>query len=592
MYNPTISGNFTTQPVRPDKVDLVSIHDVWQFLRASYRTIAAAMLGFAALGLAFCLVTTPSFTGTAQILIETNHIQSFFQDSPARSEMETETGRIESQIEVIKSDRIAEATIRKLKLLDDPEFSPSADDAPFYAPAANTLKSLFGSAETTLSQEDIQTARMNMALERFADRLSVRRVGQSFVAEVTFRSRDAARAATITNALLDAYIDLDIDAKAQNARRGNAWLTERLGELRTQVTNSRRAVEEFKSSGESQSLSERAVKLAELDSISQSQSRLYDVFLQRSIETAQKITYPVSDARIIATASKPLSRSFPKTGLIVAFTGLLGAAAGAGIALMQRSADHAIRSVRQLGTKVDCKILGAVSTKPRKGGARTNGPAPLLASVVLSGQPHSTFAADFRSLKVSVNTALLNRPSKRVGITSFGQGEGKTTVACNLAALLACSGSRVLLLDLCENNHSLGRALAPDAQSGLAEFIRYPDMLPRLVVPQAGVENLYILPLGSTDGPASAAEQLASNRRTEIDAIGQDFDLLVFDLPGINESPDALAIAPFLNAIIVVVEHGRTTIEELESALAKLKESRTEILGIVINKADQKLLAT
>lgn len=587
MYNSAFRASFPTQPP-PEGADLVGIQDVGRFLRRAYPTILATSLGFAVLGLVFCLVVTPSFTGTAQILIETDHIQTFFQDSATRIEAETDTGRIESQIEVIKSDLIAEATIRKLKLLEDPEFSPPAHP-PFYAPLVDAIKAVFSPDEVQLTEEDIRAARLNIAIQKFSDRLSVRRIGQSFVAEVTFRSNDSAKAAAITNALLSAYIDADIDAKAQNARRGNAWLTERLGELRSQVTESRRAVEEFKSSNQIQSLSERAVKLAELDSLAQSQSRLYDVFLQRLMETAQKVTYPVPDARIIATASKPLNRSFPKTGLIVAFTGLLGAAAGVGIAMARANADRTIRSPQTLGAKVDCNVLGAIASRPRKGVDQAAGSGLLYASVISTRAEKTAFATNFRSLKVSVNTALLARPFKRIGITSFGQGEGKTTVACNLAALFACSGSRVLLVDLCDGSRSLGRCLVPDARAGVAEAIRTPGILPELLVPQQGIENLFVLPLGTVEGAASPAEQLAASRHApEMDALGQIFDLLVFDLPGIKDSPDALAIAPSLDALILVVEYGRTTTDDIAFAMARLRASNTEILGIVVNKVDPK----
>lgn len=591
MYNPAIRSNFAPSAGGGDKAELVGFNDVLRFVRVSYRTVLLSMAIFAALGLVFCLLVTPTFTGVAQVLIETDHLQSFFQDAPSRPEMETETGRIESQIEVIKSDRIADAVIRKMNLLEDPEFSPPATP-PFYAPVVDAVKHLFV-PEVRLSEEDVKTMRTNIALERFAYRLSVRRIGQSFVAEVTVRSKDAAKAASLTNALLAAYIDADVDAKASNARRGNAWLTERLGELRAQVTTSRRAVEEFKASGEIQSLSERAVKLAELESISQSQSKLYDVFLQRFMETAQKITYPVPDARIIATASKPLTKSFPKTGLIVAFTGLLGAAAGVGLAMVRSASDHAIRSVRELGSQVDCNVLGAVTLMPRKARGVGTGTSSLLEAVSADVPGLKTFRSDLRSLKVSVNSALLTRPIKRIGVTSLRRGEGKTTIASNLAALFAVSGSRVLLVDLCESDRGLGRQLAPGVECGLADAIQHPDAMPRLLVPQKTVENLFVLPLGRVEGPASAAEQLASNRHgREIDALSETFDLLIFDLPGIEESADALAIAPFMNAIIVIVEFEKTTVEDLELALAKLAESHTEVLGVVINKSDPKRKGT
>ena len=84
------------------------------------------------------------------------------------------------------------------------------------------------------------------AISTFKSRLSIKRVGLSYVIHIGFRSYDPERAAQIANAVADAYIVDQLEAKYQATRRASAWLQDRIKELRDQVSNAERAVVEFK----------------------------------------------------------------------------------------------------------------------------------------------------------------------------------------------------------------------------------------------------------------------------------------------------------------------------------------------------------
>ncbi|AWN41408.1 polysaccharide biosynthesis tyrosine autokinase [Methylobacterium durans] len=592
MYNPVLRPGVPTSFTDQEKAEAISIRDVVRFVRESFATILVAALVCAALGAVFCAVVKPRYTANAQILIEPARTPALLQEpSRASATLETETGRIESQIQVIKSAQIAREVIRQHNLLDDPEFK-------LPEPRPSLLTRLLGSFQDEAPQEpsDVEAARLTHAVDAFNSRLTVRRIGQSFVAEVQFSAEEASKASTITNAILDAYIKADVAAKADSARRGSAWLTERLNELRDQVAESRGALERFKASSDVQSASDRTVKLAQLESVTQTQSRLYDAFLQRSLETVQNITYPVPDARIIASSVKPQAKSFPKTTLVIAFTGLVGAALGTGIAMARNGADRRIRSVKAAATAANCSVLGMIATIPkdrlvlrgeaaRKGAAaRAASALPVLRTVWARGLGRRA-DSDFRALKVAFSAAQLAQPIKRLGITSPGRGEGKTTVAANLATVLANPESRVLLVDLCSDDRTLSRTLTSDRTIGLIDYLADPQALPKVVVRHPKVEGLFVLPLGSAPIQGSPAEILAAARhRPNLEALGQVFDIVIFDMPDIDHAPEALVLASLLDAIVVVAEFRGTSMDALADTVASLRGSRAEVLGLVVNK--------
>ena len=107
------------------------------------------------------------------------------------------------------------------------------------------------------------------AVEVFQNRLSIRRIGLTYVIQISFRSYSPDRAAQIANAVADAYIDDQLESKYQAARRAGVWLQQRLRELRDQASTAERAVVAFKNSNNMVDAGGRSIneqQLAELNS--------------------------------------------------------------------------------------------------------------------------------------------------------------------------------------------------------------------------------------------------------------------------------------------------------------------------------------
>lgn len=208
-----------------------------RFLRRQWPVVALVAAASLALGIAYIISVPPSYTAQATMMIDTRKV-NLFQQQSIMGDAQVDSANVESQVEILRSENIALAVIRQLKLASDPEFAGPGDG--IFGIIASALGDLIGTAP----RSDFQNLRK--AAETFSQRLSVRRVGLTYVIEIRFRSLDAGRAAQIANAVADSYIVDQLDAKYQATQRASVWLQDRMRELRDQASTAERAVVDYK----------------------------------------------------------------------------------------------------------------------------------------------------------------------------------------------------------------------------------------------------------------------------------------------------------------------------------------------------------
>jgi succinoglycan biosynthesis transport protein ExoP len=193
------------------------------------------------------LYTTPAvYTGQARILINTGKVD-IFQKSILFGVDPVSNSMMDSQVEILKSENFARSVIKKLNLAQDPEFVGS--DTGTLGRVLNLLLHPSALTHTNQSIDTNQLADESMlrALSVFENRLTVTRVGMSYVIEIGFRSVDPDRAVEIANAVADGFITDQLDARYQTIRGTTDWLQDRLNELRGQVSAADHAVVEYRS---------------------------------------------------------------------------------------------------------------------------------------------------------------------------------------------------------------------------------------------------------------------------------------------------------------------------------------------------------
>jgi uncharacterized protein involved in exopolysaccharide biosynthesis len=198
---------------------------------------AGAIRAAGLIGAIYVVITPPSYTAQATMIIDTRKVQLFQQQSLI-SDVPIDAGAVDSQVEILRSENVILPVIKDLRLTEDPEFVEPRG-------LVNTLFQ-FGMGVFNPSGPSSEFELMRRALREFERRLNVKRVRLTYVIEINFRSFSAERAAEIANAIADAYVVDQLEAKYQATRRAGLWLQDRIAELRGQSAAAERAVVEFK----------------------------------------------------------------------------------------------------------------------------------------------------------------------------------------------------------------------------------------------------------------------------------------------------------------------------------------------------------
>jgi succinoglycan biosynthesis transport protein ExoP len=208
------------------------------FLRRQYPVILFVLVLVLGLGAVYLFTTPPSFTAQAMMIIDSRKVQLFQQQS-VLGDIGVDSATVESQVEILKSDNIARSVIKELRLTQDPMFMSASGGL------IGTVLGLIPSAFDSGAPPS-ESALLSGAVARLESGLSVKRVGLTYVIEINYRSPSADLSAKVANAVADAYIIDQLEAKYQATRRASVWLQDRIRELRGQTSTAERAVVDFK----------------------------------------------------------------------------------------------------------------------------------------------------------------------------------------------------------------------------------------------------------------------------------------------------------------------------------------------------------
>lgn len=190
-------------------------------------------------------------------------------------------------------------------------------------------------------------------------------------------------------------------------------------------------------------------------------------------------------------------------------------------------------------------------------------------------------ASEYGKLAGSLIAAGLERNLKRLLIASAQHGDGRTSVALNLACALAQAKKRILLVDTDLQRPSVLRLLGIESQLDIAECVA--RGLP------AGASAVQVLPYGFVVLPTrerreNSAELLASADFNEmLNTLEPEYDFMLFDSPPLRNGNGQGLLASLTNAVVLVVRAERTTARSLERAIAPFNED--EVVAVVLNRA-------
>lgn len=203
----------------------------------------------------------------------------------------------------------------------------------------------------------------------------------------------------------------------------------------------------------------------------------------------------------------------------------------------------------------------------------------------VSANPRSPMAETFRTLRTNLEFASVDKSLKTILVTSPGAGEGKTTVATNLAAVMAQANKRVILLEGDLRRPRVHRALGMSNQIGLSDVFRG-QMDIRDVARYSKVKDLAVITSGSL--PPNPAELLGSARMTQILArLVESASVVIIDSPPFVVT-DSTVLAAKVDGVLLVLQPGKTHAEAAKTMLAQLNRAGAHVVGVVLNRVSRK----
>jgi polysaccharide biosynthesis transport protein len=351
------------------------------------------------------------------------------------------------------------------------------------------------------------------------------------------------------------------------------------------------------------------VHLRELQREAEANRTIYESFLARYKETSARESLEMPDSRIVTRADTPIGPSSPKKVLIIGLALLVGSGLGCVLALLADYLDRRVKTIEQLEAIAGLPAIAAlpaVSTRelarmaqqgrweldhydPRT--VRLLPPAlqpPLMRYAI--EEPTSIFAEAVRALRLAVLRANRSDPSRIVMVASAVDGEGKTTLAYNLALSLAVLGIRTIIVEGDLRNPGLTRSLCPRAGFGLFEVALGRRPLHQAVLMEQET-GLAILPCPSPRNVTALTEFVSSDAMEAIfRELRRHFEVIIVDSPPIAPLVDGRVLAELADQIVFAVAWDQTPQEVVVQALDLLGPVYDRILGTVLTRVDLRRL--
>ncbi len=504
--------------------------DFLKRLRRNGLRLAIWCLLCLVVAIAYVAHARPEFTASAQLALEPR-LRIPVGSDPSASGLSPilDSAQAESQVQILKSERVLRFVFDSLKLENDPAYAPPKDNS------GGGLFSFFrskGSQDEAAAQSKADLAR-EQAFQNFSQKVSVRRVGQSYILEVTFRALTPTAAARLANAIAASYIRDQVVFRAAPDMRGSEFLQGRISSVQAQKQAATEAV---------------------------------------MTGVIPDVQFPDADARIVSSALEPLTKAFPQTRVILAASIVVALLSGIGLVALSFIFDRKVWSDQQLERATGLECLASFSIRRIRDDLRRYSTAVT--------HPESEFARVLKTLWIKLSSTSVGAGEMAIAFVAVERGDGQSTVAANLAHLLAHNEERATLIDADFQRSALTRCYAPQATGSLRDFIhsRAPGQLGEVGLK----DDLRFIPAVSSGTSIGTDVFLGSSVvRTLIAELLKRGSVIV-DVPPLRNSADAIAVSRFLSGVVLVAVSGRTNGDDLSEAVRTLRAANARVLGTVL----------
>jgi capsular exopolysaccharide synthesis family protein len=499
-----------------------------------WTVIAFTLLGLLG-SIGFVRTQTPTYTSTARVLA-TNPLAAFVPlNSLAQPNMADEQARVGS-LDVL---RCAEQFIANVKGAD------------------------------VCAPDKLAKVSLTRGLQH---RLSISVSQNTNILRISFSSPNPARAQLVAQAVAQAYVTVKLNDAMAYLDANKKPLLDAENKLSTEISDLGRDIDHAISD---------AARTGRQPNTGALQARLLQKGNELQVVSAQLIdlsSAKINPPRVELPASLPSSPSSPKVPLDLAIGVALGLLLGLAVALVQDSMSDRLRSRDEVEEYAGAQVLAVVpKARARRWGRRDH--------LITLAHPSSAFSETYRALRARILFSAAHSGLKVVMVASASPGEGKSTVAANLAVVLAEAGRRVILISADLRRPSLAKPFDLDDQIGLSNLLDGQCQLSE-ALQESATWNLWVITSG---GPVldRPADLLQSEAMADIiSQVRELADFVIIDTPPILLVSDALSLAPMVDGIVLVVRAGETTRTTLWRARMELAQVHGPVIGTVMNASN------
>ena len=332
--------------------------------------------------------------------------------------------------------------------------------------------------------------------------------------------------------------------------------------------------------------------------------QLYDGLLQRLKEASVSASLKASNIRIV-DAAEPLTKPVkPKIPLNLGVAAILGLGLGFCAAFLQERLDDTLKGTDDVERLFGLSAVGlipavsqpngnhhgvsrllehtkALSVKENGNGRKSNA---AWYRIDEEGKQNAPLVEAFRSLRTSILLSTADHPPSSLLVTSTQPGEGKTTIATNLAIALAQVGQRVLLVDADLRSPSLHRLFGVRENFGLVSYLTGHQDWHSVVRPSGspGLDLLFCGPI-----PPNPSELLSSRSMGElIRSAREQYEFVILDSAPMLALADSRILATLVSGVLLVVKNAMIPREQVKQALFGIQSVGANVIGVALNRVD------
>lgn len=406
----------------------------------------------------------------------------------------------------------------------------------------------------------IESLKLNTDAKELASRVTVGFDGQTDIVTVEVRDSTPERAANVANKIAATYVGWSQERQRASIRAAAVDVAKRLKKAQEQIVAVQGAISAGDNSG---------ARRVQLDAANRLYATLSDQLEQLNINEQLS----TGSGSVLSTASPdpvPVSPKPVRNGALGLAVGLV---LGLGIAFVADALDTTIKTVEECEELFEAPVLCTIPED--KSGGRGN------PTLTLVNDPGGPVAEAYRVLRNNLGFVNFEHGMKAVLVTSSMPNEGKSTVAANLAAVLARAGKSVVLLDC--DFHQPGSAQFFDVNHrfGLSDVLRGELSIEEAMQRPEDFDSLWIVPAGGR--PPNPSELLGStSMQSLVNSLRETYDWVVLDSAPLLVVADAAAAAPWVDGVLVAAQVNASTRDAARKCREQLRKVGARILGVAL----------